>query len=74
MLSSSLHSSGLSKVTRSASKSHTKGISVTYIKAARASPRALVLQHGIDAGRLQGGSVFGIRMDLEEVDWRLGSP
>ena len=71
MSSVSLQSTGLSKVTKSALKSHTQGISVTYTTEARAKPQRFVLRHGIDARRLQCGSALGIGIDLEEVGWCL---
>lgn len=74
MSSVSLHSIGLSIFTNQPCSLICGGISVTYNKGVRANPLRYVLQHEIDARRPQGGSVFGIRMDLEEVDWRRGSP
>lgn len=74
MFSVSLHSIGLSKVAKSAVEYYMQGISEPYITGATANPQRFVLQHGIDVRRLQCGNAFGLRMGLEEVDWRLGFP
>jgi len=51
-----------------------QGIVVLYTRGVRANPRQFVLQHEIDAMRMQCDDVYGVRMDLEGVDWRLVSP